>query len=151
MPAKPGGYADAQVAGSKGTSTQVVSVGSAGSERQIQNVAPGVVSATSTDAINGSQLYAVGQMLGDTAAKIGGVAKDANAGTASAIAAANLPQSTIPGMGMTTVGLGTYDGQSALAVGISKMSDSGKWVIKASATTNTQGKVGAGVGVGFHW
>ena len=146
-----GGYADAQVAGSKGTSTQVVSVGSAGSERQIQNVAPGVVSATSTDAINGSQLYAVGQMLGDTAAKIGGVAKDANAGTASAIAAANLPQSTIPGMGMTTVGLGTYDGQSALAVGISKMSDSGKWVIKASATTNTQGKVGAGVGVGFHW
>ena len=39
----------------------VVSVGAAGSTRQIQNVAAGTVSATSTDAINGSQLYAVAQ------------------------------------------------------------------------------------------
>ncbi|MBL7226909.1 MAG: YadA-like family protein [Pseudomonas sp.] len=37
----------------------VVSVGAAGTERQIQNVAAGVISATSTDAINGSQLNSV--------------------------------------------------------------------------------------------
>ncbi len=37
----------------------VVSVGSAGHERQIQNVAAGQITATSTDAVNGSQLYAV--------------------------------------------------------------------------------------------
>jgi trimeric autotransporter adhesin len=37
--------------------TSVVSVGAAGAERQITNVAAGVVSATSTDAINGSQLF----------------------------------------------------------------------------------------------
>lgn len=36
---------------------RTVSVGSVGAERQIQNVAPGVVDATSTDAINGSQLF----------------------------------------------------------------------------------------------
>ena len=36
-----------------------VSVGKAGNERQIQNVAAGRISATSTDAINGSQLYTV--------------------------------------------------------------------------------------------
>ena len=39
------------------TSGHFVSIGSAGKERQIKNVAAGVISATSTDAINGSQLY----------------------------------------------------------------------------------------------
>ena len=39
----------------------VVSVGSSGATRQIQNVAAGQVSATSTDAVNGSQLYEVAQ------------------------------------------------------------------------------------------
>ena len=39
--------------------TSTVSVGKAGSERTITNVAAGRISATSTDAINGSQLYAV--------------------------------------------------------------------------------------------
>lgn len=42
-----------------GTATGVVSVGAAGAERQIVNVAPGAITATSTDAVNGSQLYAV--------------------------------------------------------------------------------------------
>jgi len=41
----------------------VVSVGSAGAERQIQNVAAGQISATSTDAVNGSQLYATNQAI----------------------------------------------------------------------------------------
>ena len=41
----------------------VLSVGSAGNERQIQNVAAGRISATSTDAINGSQLYAVANRI----------------------------------------------------------------------------------------
>ena len=45
-----------------GTGMQV-SVGAAGAERQIKNVAAGEVSANSTDAINGSQLYAVADVL----------------------------------------------------------------------------------------
>ncbi|MFZ1418005.1 MAG: YadA-like family protein, partial [Burkholderiaceae bacterium] len=118
----------------------------------ITNVAAGV---NDTDAVNVGQVNAalntVNQSINNLGNKISEVGKESKAGSASAIATANLPQSTIPGMGMTTVGLGTYDGQSAIAVGLSKMSDNGKWVIKASATTNTQGKVGAGVGVGFHW
>ncbi|MGP5361242.1 ESPR-type extended signal peptide-containing protein, partial [Psychrobacter celer] len=44
---------------------KTVSVGSAGAERQIQNVAPGVVDATSTDAINGSQLFATNEAIDD--------------------------------------------------------------------------------------
>ena len=41
----------------------VVSFGSAGFERQLKNVAPGEVSATSTDAINGSQLAAIADQI----------------------------------------------------------------------------------------
>ena len=119
---------------------------------KITNVAEGTAP---KDAVNVSQLNSAINNVNQTVVNLGNkldeVGKESKAGTASAIAAANLPQATIPGMGMTTVGLGTYDGQSAIAVGLSKMSDNGKWVIKASATTNTQGKVGAGVGVGFHW
>lgn len=72
-----------------GTSTGVVSVGAASGniifQRQIQNVAPGVISARSTDAINGSQLYAAAQgvdRLGQsTASAFGGSAMyDASTG-----------------------------------------------------------------------
>ena len=45
----------------------VVSVGSSGATRQIQNVAAGQVSATSTDAVNGSQLYEVAQKAAEQA------------------------------------------------------------------------------------
>ncbi|RFB75619.1 calcium-binding protein, partial [Methylovirgula sp. 4M-Z18] len=44
--------------------TSVVSVGAPGAERQITNVAAGQISATSTDAINGSQLFATNTALG---------------------------------------------------------------------------------------
>lgn len=43
--------------------TGSVSVGAAGQERQIHNVAAGRLSATSTDAVNGSQLYSVANEL----------------------------------------------------------------------------------------
>ena len=46
-------------AGATGNPNMQVSVGNTGATRQIKNVAAGEVSATSTDAINGSQLYAV--------------------------------------------------------------------------------------------
>ena len=39
----------------------VVSFGAPGYERQLKNIAPGIVSATSTDAVNGSQLYAIAE------------------------------------------------------------------------------------------
>ncbi|WP_373767379.1 YadA family autotransporter adhesin, partial [Glaesserella sp.] len=63
--ANQGSYAinDAAVAGKTGPETKVFSVGKAGDERQIQHVAPGVISASSTDAVNGSQLYATNQEI----------------------------------------------------------------------------------------
>ncbi|MGK0546441.1 hypothetical protein ACSEE7_13165 [Halomonas cupida] len=47
-----------------GDAKGTVSVGAAGSERTITNVAAGQLSATSTDAVNGSQLYATNQAVG---------------------------------------------------------------------------------------
>ncbi|MCI7353315.1 MAG: hypothetical protein MSH39_06045, partial [[Actinobacillus] rossii] len=59
------------------TPSSVVSVGSADAERQLVNVAAGKISATSTDAINGSQLYATNNVLGNvynsTTAALGGI------------------------------------------------------------------------------
>ena len=46
-----------------GTPAGVVTVGSVGKERRIQNVASGLVSNTSTDAVNGSQLYTMTRPL----------------------------------------------------------------------------------------
>ena len=45
------------------TPTGVVSVGDVGKERRVQNVAAGLISADSTDAINGSQLYATNSAI----------------------------------------------------------------------------------------
>ncbi|MDY2946369.1 MAG: YadA-like family protein, partial [Mannheimia varigena] len=63
-------------AGVNPNTNDVVSVGSAGKERQIQNVAAGQISATSTDAINGSQLYmamnATNNLANSTASNFGG-------------------------------------------------------------------------------
>ncbi|MFX1715856.1 ESPR-type extended signal peptide-containing protein [Paraburkholderia sp. A1RO-5L] len=49
------------------TPAGVVSIGSAGAERQITNVAAGQVSASSTNAVNGSQLYATNQAIANIA------------------------------------------------------------------------------------
>ncbi|WP_269138931.1 ESPR-type extended signal peptide-containing protein, partial [Burkholderia vietnamiensis] len=52
------------------TPTSVVSVGSLGNERQITNVAAGQLSVTSTDAVNGSQLYATNQAIGSMSTSV---------------------------------------------------------------------------------
>ena len=114
-------------------------------QRTISNVAPGVLD---SDAATMGQLRAG---LNDVYGKLGEYKKDASAGTASALAVGNLPQATIPGKGMVSLGSGFYDGESAMAIGLSKMSDSGKWVFKGSASYDSQEKAGAALSVGFHF
>ncbi|MBP3223795.1 MAG: YadA-like family protein, partial [Campylobacter sp.] len=137
----------------------VVSVGNANETRRIQNVAPGLISKDSTDAINGSQLYSaiegIAEHLGNNITninqRIDNVRDEARAGVASAIAIGNLPQSTIPGKGMLSVGTGYYQDEGALSIGLSKMSDNGKWVFKSSISVDTQDNIGAGASLGFHF
>ena len=155
----------ATVAGKPSDATRVVSVGSAGNEAQIQNVAAGVVSAKSTDAVNGSQLHATNQSinrLGDTVNNIGGnvtrlsdkvdnMDRDYRAGIAGSNAAASLPQVYLPGKSMVAAAAGTFKGQNALAVGYSSISDNGKLIWKAQANLNSRADVGVGVGMGYLW
>ncbi len=115
---------------------------------KIADVAPGRISATSTDAINGSQLHAVASNLNN---KINKVGKRADAGTASALAAATIPQAYTPGKSLVGIAAGNYQGQNGLAVGMSRISDNGKIIIRLSGTANTQGKTGVAAGVGYQW
>lgn len=140
------------------TAHGAVSVGASGEERRIQNVAAGEISATSTDAINGSQLYAVAKGVTNLAGqvnnlegKVNKVGKRADAGTASALAASQLPQATMPGKSMVAIAGSSYQGQNGLAIGVSRISDNGKVIIRLSGTTNSQGKTGVAAGVGYQW
>lgn len=153
------------VAGKTGADTRVVSVGKEGDEAQIQNVAPGVVSATSTDAVNGSQLYAVAKSITDNNAnitnvnnringldnKVNRMNKDLRAGIAGANAAAGLPQVYQPGKSMVAAAAGTFKGQHAVAVGYSRATDNGKVIFKMQGNANSRGDVGGSVGVGYQW
>ena len=115
---------------------------------KITGVAPGEISATSKDAINGSQLHAVASNLNN---KINKVGKHADAGTASALAASNIPQAYTPGKSLVGIAAGSYQGQTGVAVGMSRISDNGKIIIRLSGTTNTQGRAGVAAGVGYQW
>lgn len=124
----------------------------------INNMANGEISATSTDAINGSQLYAVAKGVTNLAGqvnnlegKVNKVGKRADAGTASALAASQLPQATMPGKSMVSIAGSSYQGQNGLAIGVSRISDNGKVIIRLSGTTNSQGKTGVAAGVGYQW
>lgn len=124
----------------------------------IDNMANGEISATSTDAINGSQLYAVAKGVTNLAGqvnnlegKVNKVGKRADAGTASALAASQLPQASMPGKSMVAIAGSSYQGQNGLAIGVSRISDNGKVIIRLSGTTNSQGKTGVAAGVGYQW
>ena len=130
-------------------------MGSFGNARQISNVARGEVSATSTDAINGSQLHELGgvvnQYYNATNKRIDKVDNNARAGIAGAVAASTLPQSSLPGKSMLTLGGATYRGETALAIGVSRLSDNSRTVIKVNGTADSRGHASVGVGAGWHW
>ncbi|WP_422421330.1 YadA-like family protein [Pseudomonas sp. GZD-222] len=137
-----------------------VSVGSAGAERQITNVAAGTAD---TDAVNVAQLNkSVGDITNvanDYADKRYNELKNdldeqddvLSAGIAGAMAMASLPQPYVPGASMASAGASTFRGQGAVAVGVSRISDNGKWVTKLQGSTTTQGDLGVAVGVGYQW
>ncbi|WP_058369420.1 YadA family autotransporter adhesin [Psychrobacter sp. ENNN9_III] len=121
----------------------------------ITGVEAGNIAADSTDAVNGGQLHALDKKLGDSVNalgyRIGEVEDDANAGISAAMAMSSLPQAYIPGKSMVGGGIASYNGESAVAVGVSKVSDNGRWVIKVNGTADTQGNAGGAIGAGFHF
>ncbi|SUB30194.1 hemagglutination repeat-containing protein [Yersinia pseudotuberculosis] len=137
-----------------------VSVGSVGNERQLTNVAAGT---QGTDAVNLDQLnHSMSNVTNDanvyTDQRYSALKEDLkkqdstlSAGIAGAMAMASLTQPYTQGASMATIGAASYRGQSALSVGVSSISDSGRWVSKLQASSNTQGDMGVGVGVGYQW
>ncbi|MDA3978314.1 YadA family autotransporter adhesin [Gallibacterium sp. AGMB14963] len=133
------------VAGEDQDGTNVLAVGSENTPTRIRGVADGVAP---TDAVNVRQLNATANYLDR---RISQVSRDSNAGTASAMAAAGLPQANQPGYNMVSVASGYYGGENAIAIGLSKASDNGKVIFKVSGTSNSQGKMGMNAGVGYQW
>nr|WP_280114061.1 YadA-like family protein [Atlantibacter subterranea] len=133
-----------------------VSMGSAGNERQVTNVAAGTAD---TDAANVGQLKQgvnnsyqyTNKKFNDLKNMVDDQKDKLSAGIAGAMATAGLPQPYQPGASMVGLAGGTYQGESAIALGVSTISDNGKWVTKIAGTTNSQGDVGAAVGVGYQF
>ncbi|WP_010185901.1 beta strand repeat-containing protein [Sphingomonas sp. PAMC 26605] len=135
-----------------------VSVGNATTARQITNVAAGTMP---SDAVNLAQLTSgMNQTLGAanayTDARLNQVGfdlrnlrRDANGGTAAAMALATIPQAYGPGMGIIGGGVSTWGGEQGFAIGVSKASPSSQVVFKAGAVINSRGKGGGAAGVGF--
>ena len=153
-----GGLNDDHVAGKPTSATSVLSVGKPGAERQVQNVAAGVISETSTDAVNGSQLYQTNRAVENNTRAINQLRGDVHkmdnklrAGVAGAYAAASLGQVYIPGKTQVSLGSGHYRGESAVALGVSRVSDNGKVQVRLIGSTNTRGDTGAGASVSYLW
>ena len=108
-----------------------------------------------TDAATKGQLDRVASnfnnQIGDVHNKINRSNREHRAGIAGANAAAGLPQVYMPGKSMVAASAGTYRGQSAVAVGYSRASDSGRVIMKLQGNANTRGDFGGSVGVGFQW
>ncbi len=126
----------------------------------VRNVAAG---SAGTDAVNVDQLKSgMAQTLDWSKAytdeRMGGFERDlrktdnrASAGIASAMATAALPQPSEAGRSMASVAAGSYNGESGVAVGISGVSEGGRWIYKFSGSTNSRGEAGVAVGAGIQW
>ena len=131
-----------------------------GTATVLGNVGNGV---SNTDAVNMGQMNAgmntaVTQARAYTDGRIAAldfdlrsVRRDGYAGTSGALAAAGLPQAYEAGKGMLAIGGGTYAGQSAVAVGLSKAFGDGHTVVKLSGTYDSQGRTGGSGGIGYQF
>ena len=126
----------------------------------VRNVAAGTAG---TDAVNVDQLKSgMAQTLDWSKAytdeRMGGFERDlrrtdnrASAGIASAMATASLPQPSEAGRSMASFAAGSYNGESGVAVGLSGVSEGGRWIYKFSGSTNSRGEAGVAVGAGIQW
>ena len=77
--------------------------------------------------------------------------RDLRGGIAGALATAGLPQAFRPGKSMVAAAASTYRGQSGLAIGVSRISDNGKVILKVTGNTNSRGDFGGTIGAGYQW
>ncbi|MCQ8916674.1 YadA-like family protein [Escherichia albertii] len=127
-----------------------------GGTTRISNVSAGV---NNNDAVNYAQLKQsvqetkqyTDQRMVEMDNKLSKTESKLSGGIASAMAMTGLPQAYTPGASMTSIGGGTYNGESAVALGVSMVSANGRWVYKLQGSTNSQGEYSAAVGAGIQW
>ena len=131
----------AKFAGGSGVSG-AVTVGNATNTRRIQHVAPGYYDANSTDAVNGSQLYAVGQSAGNAYFKAVEAAKAAKAADDKAVAAQARADAahTLATTANTTANNALNKANAADAKAVSAQADATKAKSDAAAAKNDAGQ-----------
>jgi autotransporter adhesin len=130
-----------------------VTLGNGSGGTAIHNVAAGVAD---SDAVNTGQLNAglrqsVNWANAYTDQKVQQLSNRANAGVAAAMAMGGMPQAYEPGKSMAAVAAGTFRGESSLAIGVSTISEGGRWVYKLTGSTDTRGDTGVSIGAGMQW
>lgn len=124
-------------------------------EVRISGLAAGRISPSSSDAVNGAQLFEVNERISSIEQKVDKLDKSMNGGIAKAGAIALLPQPTYAGHSMVSASTAHYNGEQALAIGYSSLSDNGKVILKAGASFNFSGnntkKPLFGAAVGYQW
>ncbi|HDT0115046.1 TPA: YadA-like family protein [Escherichia coli] len=130
--------------------------GGNGGTTRISNVSAGV---NNNDAVNYAQLKQsvqetkqyTDQRMVEMDNKLSKTESKLSCGIASAMAMTGLPQAYTPGASMASIGGGTYNGESAVALGVSMVSANGRWVYKLQGSTNSQGEYSAALGAGIQW
>ncbi|HBE6077225.1 TPA: YadA-like family protein [Escherichia coli] len=130
--------------------------GGNGGTTRISNVSAGV---NNNDAVNYAQLKQsvqetkqyTDQRMVEMDNKLSKTERKLSGGIASAMAMTGLPQAYTPGASMASIGGGTYNGESAVALGVSMVSANGRWVYKLQGSTNSQGEYSAALGAGIQW
>ncbi|MGP0709279.1 YadA-like family protein, partial [Escherichia coli] len=138
---------DTKADGSIDYSNITLGGGNSGTTR-ISNVSAGV---NNNDAVNYAQLKQsvqetkqyTDQRMVEMDNKLSKTESKLSGGIASAMAMTGLPQAYTPGASMASIGGGTYNGESAVALGVSMVSANGRWVYKLQGSTNSQGEYSA--------
>ncbi|MCS1316624.1 YadA-like family protein [Escherichia coli] len=137
-------YSNITLGGGNGGTTRISNVSAGVNNNDAVNYAQLKQSVQETKQYTDQRMVEMDNKLSKTESKLSG-------GIASAIAMTGLPQAYTPGASMASIGGGTYNGESAVALGVSMVSANGRWVYKLQGSTNSQGEYSAALGAGIQW
>lgn len=137
-------YSNITLGGGNGGTTRISNVSAGVNNNDVVNYAQLKQSVQETKQYTDQRMVEMDNKLSKTESKLSG-------GIASAMAMTGLPQAYTPGASMASIGGGTYNGESAVALGVSMVSANGRWVYKLQGSTNSQGEYSAALGAGIQW
>ncbi|EJZ9505015.1 YadA-like family protein [Escherichia coli] len=137
-------YSNITLGGGNGGTTRISNVSAGVNNNDAVNYAQLKQSVQETKQYTDQRMIEMDNKLSKTESKLSG-------GIASAMAMTGLPQAYTPGASMASIGGGTYNGESAVALGVSMVSANGRWVYKLQGSTNSQGEYSAALGAGIQW